>query len=225
MTTETGSQDALGQSAIEKNEVRKGLSLSVVFQIVLFAGLIVLYALFFLGKKQGTTDDEQLHAIEDRIEAATSSIAYVRSELLMEEYALAIKMRDDFEVEQLRMENDLSRRQRTFQNEVETFQRSISAGTIALEQAQAKEQELMLKQQELIQLNDTYRERLATKEFEMNVELLEKISDFLERYNTEAGYDYILGYSRGGGILHAEPKHDITQQVLERLNAEYKTSN
>ena len=225
MTTETGTQGAIEQPAFEKNETKKGFPLLTVIQLVLLAGLIVLYVLFFAGKKQLATDDQQMHAIEDRIEAAASAIAYVRSEQLMEEYGLAKKMREEFELEQLRMENDLNRRQRTFQTEVESFQRSINAGTISMEQAQVKEQELMLKQQELIQLNDTYRERLATKEFEMNVELLEKISDFLDRYNKEAGYDYILGYSRGGGILHANPKHDITVQVLEKLNAEYKSSN
>ncbi len=221
MTTETSSQDATVQTAPEQLYEKKRVPVISIIQVLLFIGLIVLYALFFLGKNQTSDQHDSLVAIEDRIERATSSIAYVRSELLMADYELANKMRADFDAEQAQMESDLSRRQRNFQNEVESFQRGINNATISMEQAQIKEQELMVKQQELIQLNDTYRERLARKEYEMNLELLEKISEFLERYNQEKGYDYILGYSPGGGILFADKQHDITDQVLQRLNAEY----
>jgi outer membrane protein len=221
MTTETSSQDATVQTAPQQPEVKKRLPVISIIQLLLFIGLIVLYALFFLNKDRKSVQQESLVALKDSIEGAKSSIAYIRSEVLLADYALAIKMRADFEAEQTQMENDLSRRQRTFQNEVESFQRGISNSTIGMEQAQIKEQELMAKQQELIQLNDTYRERLARKEYEMNLELLEKISEFLERYNQETAYDYILGYTPGGGILYADEQHDITAHVLERLNAEY----
>lgn len=221
MTTETSSQDATVQTAPQQLYEKKRLPVISIIQVLLFIGLIVLYALFFLGRGQQADKQESLVAVKDSTAVTASSIAYVRSELLMADYELAKKMRADFDAEQAQMENDLSRRQRNFQNEVESFQQGINNATLSMEQAQIKEQELMVKQQELIQLNDTYRERLARKEYDMNLELLEKISEFLERYNIETGYDYILGYSPGGGILHADKQHDITYQVLERLNAEY----
>ncbi len=196
----------------------------MIINLVLFAGLIVLYFLYFAGRDRVDEPAAKAHqeVIAEKVSDATAAIAYVNSERLMDDYKLAVKMREEFESEQDRLERELSRRQRTFQTEVEQFQREISAGTLPMDQAQMKEQELMQMQQELFQLGDTYRDRLNRKEMEMNQELLEKISDFLERYNQRAGFDFILGFSRGGGILYASEKHDITDEVLQRLNEEYE---
>lgn len=197
----------------------------MIINVVLFLGLIALYAINFLGSGTEQVIDEpgqQMASVEKKIDDAFHSIAFVDNEILMEDYLLAIKMRSDFEAEQRRLENDLDRRQRNFQIEVERFQRDIQRGHVSMEEAQILEQELMLQQQDLFQLGDTYRERLARKEFEMNNELLDKIQDFLDRYNEGKGYDFILGYARGGGILHANKAYDITAEVLEQLNLEYE---
>lgn len=199
------------------------IKLNWLINILLFAGLLVLYGLYFLAPKETEVPRDELRSLESRISENIASIVYVSSDKLLESYELAIKMREDFEQEQARLESDLTRRQRNFQSDVESFQRSVNAGTISLDRAQAREQELMQMQQEIMQLNETYMDRLARMEFEMNTELLDKISDFLERYNREMGHDFILGYTRGGGILFADPSHDITDIVLDKLNAEYQS--
>ncbi len=224
--TEEKKAPGKGETA-EATPRQKGVNKGMIINIVLFAGLIALYALHFLGDpgRDAVADERQIQDVERKIDDAFNAIAYVNSDLLMEDYMLAIQMMADFEAEQRRLENDLDRRQRNFQLEVERFQRNIQEGIISMEQAQIKEQELMQQQQDLMQLSESYRERLSRKEFEMNTELLEKISDFLERYNQEKDYDFILGYARGGGILYAREAHDITSEVLRRLNEEYDAAN
>ncbi len=197
---------------------------SVIINILLFVGLIVLYGLHFRGKytdEGAMAEFDTQPVIERKIDEAVNNIAYVDNDYLLDNYIIAIKMSAEFEAEQRRLENDLDRRQRNFQVEVERFQRDIQRGHVTMEEAQVLEQELMMQQQDLLQLGETYRERLARREFEMNSELLDNIREFLDRYNEEKGYDFILGYARGGGILYANKKHDITAEVLERLNQEY----
>jgi outer membrane protein len=210
----------------EKKAVSKKVSYTTVINLVLFCGLIVLYALYFAGIRGNAakTQEEQINTLAEKVKEGTANIAFISSERLMENYELAKKMREEFDQEQARLENDLARRQRGFQSEVEKFQRDIQAGSISMDRAQAKEQELMQQQQELYQLNESFSNRLMQKEVEMNAELLEKITEFLTRYNEAHGYDYILGFSRGGGILYASQQHDITDDVLEKLNAEYLTN-
>jgi outer membrane protein len=207
----------------EKEAVSKKVSYTTVINLVLFCGLIVLYALYFAGIRGNAakTQEEQISTLAEKVKEGTANIAFISSDRLMENYELAKKMREEFDQEQTRLENDLARRQRGFQSEVEKFQRDIQAGSISMDRAQAKEQELMQQQQELYQLNESFSNRLMQKEVEMNSELLEKITEFLTRYNEAHGYDYILGFSRGGGILYASQQHDITNDVLEKLNAEY----
>lgn len=199
-----------------------GMGKGMIINVVLFLGLVVLYGLHFMGSPAAEdVAAGEMPAVERKIEEASHAIAYVNNELLMEQYLMAIDMREEFESEQRQLESDLERRQRTFQADVERFQQQIQAGTIGMEEAQLMEQELMQRQQDLIQLNETYRDRLARKERELNEELLNKISDFLERYNRGKGYDFILGYARGGGILFADQAYDVTAEVLEQLNEEY----
>ncbi|NLM93574.1 MAG: OmpH family outer membrane protein [Bacteroidales bacterium] len=223
MTTE---DQNMSQEEILHSEVKpagRKIGFSTWINLVLFLGLIVLYALYFTGIR-GKEAREEVAGLEAEIEAGTAQIAYISSDSLMAHYELAKKMRDDFDAEQTKLENDLSRRQRNFQSEVEKFQRDIQAGSISMELAQAKEQELMQVQQEIYQLNESFSSRLMEKEMEMNKELLDKITEFLSRYNEDQGYDYILGFSRGGGILYAKEKYDITNDVLQKLNQEYSES-
>lgn len=220
MTTENQN---MNQEEIPLSELKspgRKLSYTTIINLVLFLGLIVLYALYFAGIGNKGAKDE-VSNLAEKVEQGTASIAFISSDSLMANYELAKKMREEFDEEQTKMENDLSRRQRNFQSEVEKFQRDIQAGSISMELAQAKEQELMQVQQEIYQLNESFSSSLMQKELEMNNELLEKITEFLARYNEEHGYDYILGLSRGGGILYAKEQHDITVDVLEKLNKEY----
>jgi outer membrane protein len=224
MVTENSNQLQEESVVPAEKKAEKKINYTTIINLVLFIGLLVLYALYFAGIKGSSTSqeqEEQISELAEKLDAGQSNIAYINSERLMEEYDLAKKMREDFAEEQTRMENDLARRQRSFQAEVEKFQRDIQAGSISMEMAQAKEQSLLEQREELFQLNETFSNRLMQKEMEMNAELLEMISEFLARYNTAHGFDFILGYSRGGGILFANEQHDITNDVLTKLNAEY----
>lgn len=197
-----------------------------ILNVALLVGLLVLYALqFYRGSSEkgiGTETEAQIADLSEIVAEGSFLIAFVNSDSLMANYKLAQKMRSDFETEQKRMETDLQRREQTFQADVESFQRQVQLGMFTQESGQAKEQELMLRQQELIQLRDTYTSRLMAREVEMNRELYANITNLLERFNKETEFDYILGFSPGGGILYANKKHDITLEILNRLNQEYE---
>lgn len=219
MTTETNQTQNHNTSTPSKAKI----SNSTIINTVLFIGLIVLYALYFfkLDHNVGSSSGEP-KTIAERIAEGSFNIAYIQTEKLMERYDMAIQMRADFEAEQKRMEGDLSRRQSSFQTELERFQRQVQQNAITIENAQRKEQELMQMRDNLMQMNETYGQNLMLKEREMNFDLYESISEFLKRYNEKAGHDYILGYSQGGGILYASEALDITETVVNMLNEEYK---
>lgn len=202
-----------------------------IINIVLLVGLLVLYALQFMPGRGEVTDTmpsetiREVGEISDILAEGAFHIAFVKSDSLMSNFALAQKLQSDLEAEQRRLENSLQRRQREFQEEVESFQRQIQLGLINQNNAQIREQELMLKQQELMQLNDTYSAELIRREADMFREVYNRITKVLEDYNKEHGYDYILGYSPGGGILYANPRHDVTLEILTRLNKQYEAGN
>ena len=48
---------------------------------------------------------------------------------------------------------------------------------------------------------------------------------YLEEIQPNKGYQYVLGKSEIGGVLHANKELDITNEVLEGLNKKYKEAN
>jgi outer membrane protein len=48
------------------------------------------------------------------------------------------------------------------------------------------------------------------------------IFEYIKSYNKENGYEFVLGYSKGGGILFADASLDVTKKIVEGLNKEYK---
>ncbi len=228
MSIENTPREETNQTVNDNIPARSKISNGIIINVVLFLGLIVLYVFNFWppsGKDTETPVKEELTELSQIINDGSFNIAYVDSDTLMARYTLASKLREELEAEQRRLENDLQRKQLSFQEDVESFQRQIQLGMITAENGQVKEQELMQRQQELIQLNDSYTNSLMRRELEMNRELYGNITDILERYNQEMNYDYILGFTPGGGILYANKKHNITEQIISRLNAEQDATN
>lgn len=195
-----------------------------ILNIVLLVGLLALYALQFLPSARNaiasTGENVSETTISDKIAEGAFHIAYVNSDTLMARFNLAQKLRTDLEAEQRRLDSDLKKKQQSWQEDVQSFQRQIQLNMLTQENGQKKEEELMQRQQELIQLNDNYANQLMTREMAMNTELYKMITNMLERYNQEMNFDYILGFSPGSGILYANQKHDITEEIIKRLNQE-----
>jgi outer membrane protein len=200
------------------------IKLLTIVNVVMLLMLLVLYVLFFTSK---SGNKSQLQPEGQQVEKSveTLKIAYVNAEVFSENFKLAKKFQEDLVAEQKRLEGDLARRQKSFQDEVQKFQRDANAGSVSADALQAKEKELGRLQQELGQLNETYVTRLSKREKDMMDEMVKVLQDFYERYNLTRGYDLILRYTPIFGMYYANDKYDITQEVLEMINAEYDTRN
>ncbi|MBN9485490.1 MAG: OmpH family outer membrane protein [Bacteroidetes bacterium] len=60
------------------------------------------------------------------------------------------------------------------------------------------------------------------KETRMTQGVLSQINSFVEEYGKSKGYDIILGADGNGGVIYGNKSMDITQEVLEALNKQYK---
>jgi len=53
--------------------------------------------------------------------------------------------------------------------------------------------------------------------------LVSKIKDFVKNYGKSNQFDFILGTNEGAAsVLYGKDESDLTQTILEALNAEYK---
>jgi len=191
-----------------------------IFNIVLLAGLIVLYVLHFMGK-----DEVQPQVIQQTPSAQETTgprIAFIDSDVLMEQYEMVPEMVKSFETSTRAKEVQIREKQKEFETKVSDFQSRLQGGNISMEIAQITEQQLMKEQQDLMSLRDELSDQLAREEFEMNLQLLEIVSQFLEEYNRSRQYDLIFNYKQGTNIFIANQIYDITPEVVELLNQEYR---
>ncbi len=112
---------------------------------------------------------------------------------------------------------------RAFQAEVQVTQKE------AQRSSQKKQQELMAglqeKQQQLQQQMQVENQQL-TQEFQAEIDsAIVKVKDFVKDYGKLNGYTYILGTSDAAAtVLFGEEQNDLTQTILDSLNAEYEKS-
>lgn len=189
---------------------------SLIWNIVLSLAVAVLFFLHFSGKPSADTG-----AAADGSLVAGRKTVYVQVDSLLKNYEFFKDTRKELENKNFQLENELTTKGRSLQNEVAFFQQR--AQTMTPDQARSTEAQLMKKQQDLVAYRDQAAQTLGQEEAKKNEELYKNIRSYIDKYNKENGFEYVLGYSLGGGILFANPSLDVTQKILDGLNKEYKS--
>jgi outer membrane protein len=110
-----------------------------------------------------------------------------------------------------------------FQENYESAQQSAQAGILPPAEMESKKRELEQQQRE-IENKQIQMDNLALEMQEKNDELQNNVKAFLADYN-QGKYDYIMAYTNTvPTILLANPKLEITNQVLDALNTQYKNA-
>jgi len=196
----------------------KKLQLTV--NIVLGIAVLALYILFFTTRKSGSDNSEGLFSFPEDID--DSRIVYVQIDSVISNYEMAIDMADDLDQSLQTSETRFQSQQQTYQREVNDYQDKYNRGLLTRTEATNIEQQLYVKQQELLQLQQELSDELAEKQAVMNNQLVDAIMQFLNNNRDRYNYTYVLGTSFGGNILYANDSLDITADVIEGLNAEYR---
>lgn len=152
---------------------------------------------------------------------AGEEIVYVNSDSLLTNYEYFKEVRTQFEEKAKKAQADLQSKGGAFQKEVAEYQKN--AGTMSAEQRQNTEERLARKQDELGKLNQNASSSLAQQEAEENEKLYNRVSDFLKKHAEEKGYKLVLTYSKSNPtVLYADKSLEVTKEVLEGLNNEFK---
>jgi len=201
------------------NGQSKSGSLSLILSVIAIIGVVVILFMEFTEKE----DAEESLTSQNMpvISSGSNSIVFVNSDLVLQKYDLVNKLTDQLDGDSKKKDADFISRQKAYESDAAYFQQQVQQQTISEESAQVIYEQLMVKQQELYELQDQFTAELAQKEYEMNLVLLDSIRNYLKRLNLKYNYDYILSYNAAGNILLGKDTFEITQQVIDGLNIEY----
>ena len=195
-------------------------NLSVVLSTLSFAGVIILLIMHFSGAK---TDGHATVAGPQSVMPA-GKIAWVNVDTLKANYEILKKETERFKKHQEQIDKELESSYQQMESDAAEVQKKAQAQNMTPGEYQAAEKRLMQMQQAFETRKQSLTDNLVKEQDDFNKKLKEKIDAFLDKYNKEKHYDYILSYSAGGGsqIMYANKQLEITKEVIEGLNAASK---
>lgn len=189
-------------------------NLSIAVNIILIIAVAYLYIDKFTG-----SDSESLTAEISNVNNTDLSIVYINIDTLLRQYNYYDEVSTTLEERRGKLEIEYTRRAEALQGQIEDYQRTMTNMTVA--QAQAIEEDLSRKQQDLLQYRESIRQELLRDEAEITQKLYDRVSSFLKSYAEDKGLHFVLTYSAGSNLLYANNELEITNDVIEGLNDEY----
>lgn len=203
-------------TSIEKDKKSLFSTLNFYVNIVLFIVLMVMIINPF-----GNKNNETKVAFSEN---AGMNIAFLNTDSVFGNYKLVEQLKDELIVKKEKMESEVMSKQQTFQTKLTNFQSNVQNNRITFEQSQDAERKLMKERDEIVALGERYSNDIMALEYQMQLQITDSVINFAKRYNKKYNADYILGYTKGGGILVANEKYDITTDIITGLNEEYEKS-
>jgi outer membrane protein len=187
---------------------------SLILNGVLLVAVVVLFVLHFSsGKSSGGSYSGTGGPLNLKV-------AYVNQDTVLKYYDFVKVNTDKFDAKQKSLVQQLTNRQQSLQREVQSYRSNVNSMTIG--QAQAVEQDLQQKGQNLQMYEQQLSQELAEEQGRISEELYTKITTFLKDYSKQRGIEVILKLDRGSDLLFAGDSLDISKDVVKGLNEAWK---
>ena len=157
------------------------------------------------------------------VETTGLRIAYVELDSLMSQYELY----KDYEVvltkKGTEIQNTLEQKQRKLESNFTAMQRKYeSNGFQTRDELERAQQNLQQQEQDLQQLAAKLNLEFNEEEARINQEARDSIQNFLKIYNETHKFDYVM-IKAGDNLLIANPRYNITKDIVNGLNKRYNS--
>lgn len=195
---------------------------SIVLNVVL---VIAVIAISFSACNPKNTNEASNGSRSKTENAGATRIVYINTDTLMNNYLLAIELNEAFLKKQEERRTELNVKAKSLDQEANEFQRKLqNNGFLSEARAIDARDQLLVKQENLRRLQQEMIDKTTREQNDLNKQLYDKLTSFLKKYNEEKGFDIVLSTQLGGNVLYAVNGFDITREVVDRMNEEYKSS-
>ena len=181
--------------------------------------LTLLVAFLLVKQLSGPKATEQAETAAQTEEAASLKIVYVNADTLLEKFSDFKAQQEALAKKEKDLDSQLRSRGSALEREFAAAQEKIQQGLLTPNQIAQEEQRLMAKQQKLMEDQERLSKELMAETEALNNQLEVKLKSVLQTVRDANGYDYILSYGPGTGVLMVNDTLDVTAKVLEQLNA------
>ena len=203
--------------------------LSTAIHVSLIIAVAVLYYLHFsnCGDSCSTANGNDSTVVAAPVvmspkEIKASKIVYVNSDVLNKKYDFVKDLASSAQARQQRLEMAYQTKGQKLQQDYMEFQQKAGAGLLSENQGIAAQEDFKKRKAELDEMEGQL--QLLVEEIQRgNDEVHRLVVDYVKEYNKKSQYNYILAYTDGPGgvVILANDSLDITNEILEGLNAQY----
>lgn len=182
--------------------------------------LIVAYLLVthFTGKTEGKVVSKTASSTGTAAAPGTFRIAYFEQDSVESSYNMIKEVVSDMEKKEGELNNSLAGLQSTFNKKRQELESRGNMSPAEIENANA----------ELNQLGNRLAARKQELEMEYqsyattrNIAVKKNVLDFLEKYNKDKNYTYIISTNESGVFYYKDSAYNITADIVAGLNEEY----
>lgn len=194
--------------------------LSLILNAIFAIAIIILFILVGSMKTQKAGN----HAVSnDTTRNGKLEVAYVNIDSLLLNYTFSKDANEELIKKQEDSRLTLNVKARSLQNEMQEFQRKLENNAfLSRERAEQEHNRLLKKQQDLQELEQKLTEELLEQQQKMSEQLRDTVNVFLKEFNKDGRYQLIISNTANDNILYAQEGYDITNEIVEALNARCK---
>ena len=191
---------------------------------ILVVAVIVLFILQFTGKKTNAKRSEMTELVTDST-GFHLPVAFIRTDSLLPKYKFFNDLNEAYikKVEDRKLA--VNQRADLLNKAVLEFQQKAQMNAFISQERASQEQDRLIKQkQDLDNFTDQVSKELSLEQAKMLQQVTDTIIASLKIYNTPQKYQLIFSNAGTDNILYADDSYDITNDVIDFLNARYVPS-
>jgi outer membrane protein len=147
-------------------------------------------------------------------------LVYVDSQRLVTGYKGAQAARQEFEAKSAVWKANLDSLRTEIEAKVTDYE--SKKAKLSTNEQRLTEEVLLSKQKEYFNYEQAIQNKIKGEDQALTQKVFGQVNEYLNKYGKKKGYKIILAATQYGNIVYAEEGLDVTNEVMQGLNAEYK---
>ena len=151
---------------------------------------------------------------------SSTNQVYVDVNRLLDGYERTKVVRTEFEAKAKTLNANVDSLMTDWQKELKSYEKERSK--MSKTEIELKQQLLGNKQQQINNYQQAIQKQIQEEDKKSTQTVINDINDYVKEYGKKHNYNIIFGANGGGNIMYADEGTDLTQKILEGLNAEFE---
>ena len=191
---------------------------------ILSAAVLAGLSLTLVSCNNSSSQNAADNAQTDEVAAAAGSIVYFNLDTILRDYDLANELRSVVETKVNSINQEVTRRRNKLEKDINAFSDKLNKGLLTQSVAQTQNQKLIEQQQSFENYAAQKQQEILEEQQVMMNQLADAINNYIQEFNAEKKYAMIIatqGDILAAPVVAGDPELDITDTLLEGLNAAY----